>query len=123
MTTRKQKTIEQPKKNGSRKKSDKPSNFVQKNNSRPAQADRGKDSGVIRATQFTEGDGIKTQSREETQGNMIPVCRKTRGEQRRSQKTGNDDNDDDDDMAIGIRRPTFAIAEKLDMTSQVQTGS
>jgi hypothetical protein len=30
MTTRKQKTIEQPKKNGSRKKSDKPSNFVKK---------------------------------------------------------------------------------------------
>jgi hypothetical protein len=52
----------------------------------------------------------------------IPVCRKTRGEQRRSQKTGNDDDDDDDDMAIGIRRPTFAIAEKLDTTSQVQTG-
>jgi hypothetical protein len=67
---------------------------------------------------------MKTQSREETQGNTIPVCRKTRGEQRRSQKTGNDDNDDDnyDDMAMGTRRATFAIAEKLDVTSQVQTG-
>jgi len=68
---------------------------------------------------------MKTQSREETQGNTIPVCRKTRGEQRRSQKTGNDDDDDDDnydDMAMGTRRATFAIAEKLDVTSQVQTG-
>jgi hypothetical protein len=42
-----------------------------------------------------------------------------------SQKTGNDDDDDDDnydDMAMGTRRATFAIAEKLDVTSQVQTG-
>ncbi len=40
-----------------------------------------------------------------------------------SQKTGNDDGDDNyEDMAMGTRRATFAIAEKLDVTSQVQTG-